>query len=1010
MVTRIAAGHGIRVPLVALTIGAVVAAAPASAADRHGTRVATGPVVRQTAAESMRGGRAEARGPHALPARRGEPAKRQRTGAQRLSLGRSAGPRTSFGSTFSFAGPSLGSDTTAFPPDTQGAVGPSQFLVTINGRFRSYSKATGLPDGALDQDSDAFFAGQLSTPPPGGFVFSSDPHVRYDRLSQHWFIVMIDAPLDASLNATKANRILVAYSDGPTLSPSTVWTKFFVQVSGTFADYPTLGVDANALYVGTNNFSITSPFGFQSTSGYVLSKSSVLGGTPIVTSFAFATGTGAGPFTPQGADNPDPGATQGYYVGVDNAAFSQLDVIRISSPGGSTPTASGSIAVSVPTTRFPISVPHQGNTGGLLDALDDRLFAASIRNNRLWTAHNIEVNSSGNASASGNRDGSRWYELNVTPATPTVVQSGTVFDSSATNPLSYWIPTVAVSGQGHMAVGGSVAGAGHHADAWFSGRLSGDTLGTTDAPTLYTASPFAYNPPADTGSPRRWGDYSAVSLDPVDDMTMWTIQEYTSATNTWGTRIARLRAPGPAIPASASPRALTGQASVGVTLTGATTGGRGFFDPGAGFTRPDVTAGCGVDVTAVTVNSPNQATLTLDTTAATNAPCSITFTNPDGQAASASVNVLERAPTAVDDTGSVAQDSVLNGASVLSNDGDPDGDALTAARASDPSHGTVSVNADGTFTYTPAAGYTGPDSFTYTASDGTLQDTGTVSITVTAVTNHPPVAVDDAYSVPQDSVLNGSSVLANDSDPDSDPLTAAKASNPSHGTVTMNADGTFTYTPAAGYSGPDSFTYTASDGTLQDTGTVSITVSAATDHAPVAVGDAYSVAQGTVLSGSSVLANDSDPDGDPLTAAKASDPSHGAVTMNADGTFTYMPAAGYSGPDGFTYTASDGTLPATGTVAIAVTPVLQPPPITKLTLKLKQLKKRQGKRRLQASGAGPAGAAVRVALRRNGKWIGLRTVKVSNGSWRVVFRFKRHGRYRVVATSGQQRASANKRI
>ena len=63
---------------------------------------------------------------------------------------------------------------------------------------------------------------------------------------------------------------------------------------------------------------------------------------------------------------------------------------------------------NVPTTRFPINVPHLGNTGGLLDALDDRLFAASIRGNHLWTAHNIEVNGSGNASASGNRDGSRW--------------------------------------------------------------------------------------------------------------------------------------------------------------------------------------------------------------------------------------------------------------------------------------------------------------------------------------------------------------------------------------------------------------------------------------------------------------------------------------------------------------------------------------------------------------------------------------------------------------------------
>src|SRR5204863_893467 len=116
-----------------------------------------------------------------------------------------------------------------------------------------------------------------------------------------------------------------------------------------------------------------------------------------------------------------------------------------------------------------------------------------------------------------------------------------------------------VTGQGHMAIGGSVAGAAPRVDAWFSGRLSGDATGATDVPTLYTASTFAYNPPLDTGSPRRWGDYSAVSLDPADDMTMWTIQEYTSATNTWGTRIARLRAPGPAIPTSVSQRPQTGQ-------------------------------------------------------------------------------------------------------------------------------------------------------------------------------------------------------------------------------------------------------------------------------------------------------------------------------------------------------------------------------------------------------------------------------------------------------------------
>jgi hypothetical protein len=828
-------GVGHRICAFAAVLGLAALAPGASAATRHGTRVASGPVESETGAQMMRQGSTRHGPRHGLRARRGEPDKQVGSGPSTsvsAPAGEATGPKTSFGSTFNFDGPSFNDTPGFFPPDTQGAVGPSQFLVTINGSFRSFSKSTGLADGGLDVDPDVFFSGQLSSPPSGGIVFTSDPHVRYDRLSQRWFIVMIDAPLDSSGNASKANRILIAHSDGPTLSPSTVWTKTFIQVSGAFADYPTLGVDANALYVGTNNFATSGQFAYTGTSGYVISKASVLAnGALTATKFALvANANGGGPFTPQGADNPDAGATQGYFVGVDNQFFSLLDVVRTSDPGG-TPSASASLGVTVPTTAFPLSVPHQGNTGGTngqLDALDDRLFAASIRDNKLWTAHNIQVNAAGVGSSTGGRDGSRWYELNL-GTTPTLVQSGTVFDPAASNPLSYWIPTVAVSGQGHMAIGGSAAGAAHHVDAWFSGRLSSDTAGALDAPTFYTASNSAYNPPGDPGPTRRWGDYSAVSLDPTDDMTMWAIQEYVPATNSWGTRIARLRAPGPATPSSVSPRVLLGQASVSATLTGSTLVGRGFFDPGPGFTRPQVSVGCGVTVTGLTVNSPSQASLTLDTTAATDTgPCNVTFTNPDGQTASAAVLGFEHAPTAVDDVASVVQDTVLHGASVLANDSDPDGDLLSASKASDPAHGTVTVNGSGTFTYTPAAGYVGPDSFTYTVSDGTLQDTGTVSITVTG--DHAPVAQDDAYAVAQDTVLHGSSVLANDSDPDGDALTASKASDPGHGAATKNADGTFTYTPAAGYSGPDFFTYTVSDGARTDTGMVSIAV---TPAAPV---------------------------------------------------------------------------------------------------------------------------------------------------------------------------------
>ncbi len=324
-----------------MTAASALHAAPALGAPRHGIRVAASAPVHVSSATINR---ASPRTPprRELPVRLGATTREPNPVAARPSprSPRRTGTRAAFVSPLSFAGPSL-SDSGAFPPDTQGAAGPSQFVVAINGRFRTYSKTTGLPDGALDADPDVFFASVMSSAPPGGLVFTSDPHVRYDRLSQRWFIVMIDAPLDAGLNATVANRILVAVSDGPVLTGATVWTESFIPVSGVFADYPTFGVDANALYVGTNNFSLSTG-AFLSSDGYVIKKSSVASGPLVVTNFAvLATASSTGPFTPQGVDNPDPSATSGYFVGVDEIAFSKLDVVRISNPGPRRPRPRG---------------------------------------------------------------------------------------------------------------------------------------------------------------------------------------------------------------------------------------------------------------------------------------------------------------------------------------------------------------------------------------------------------------------------------------------------------------------------------------------------------------------------------------------------------------------------------------------------------------------------------------------------------------------------------------------
>ena len=186
-------------------------------------------------------------------------------------------------------------------------------------------------------------------------------------------------------------------------------------------------------------------------------------------------------------------------------------------------------------------------------------------------------------------------------------------------------------------------------------------------------------------------------------------------------------------------------------------------------------------------------------------------------------------PIANNDTFSTVKDTTLNVPSpgVLANDSDPDGDQLTAIKLTNPQHGTLDLNSNGSFVYTPTPGFTGSDSFTYKANDGTLDsNVATVSITVNQV-NNPPQAVADSYSTDKDTPLNvpAPGVLANDNDPDGDQLSAIKLTNPQHGTLNLNSNGSFVYTPTPGFTGSDSFTYKANDGALDsNVATVSITV------------------------------------------------------------------------------------------------------------------------------------------------------------------------------------------
>ncbi len=548
----------------------------------------------------------------------------------------------------------------AFPPDTMGAVGPTQFFTFLNGRLRTFNKTTGVADAVLNVDSDVFFTSVMSPFPGGGLNFTSDPQIRYDRLTRRWILCMIDVPSTSPASIGDIpNRALIAVSDAASngvISGGTVWTFYFIQQdtvgpiasTGEFLDYESLGIDEDALYIGGNMFGAVSG-SFVGCSVFVVQKSSILSGGPIVTT-AFrgvvANASAEGPFSPRGVDNYATGTNEGYFIGVSNAFFSRLVLRRITNPGSATPTISANVLLTVPTTTLPEPVPHLGNTipaNGRLDALDDRLFAAHIRNGKLWTAHNFEVNTSGAASASGNRNGVRWYELNGIRSTdlggvPAVVQSGTIFDNAATNPRFHFIGTVGISGQGHAALGFSVAGLADRINAGTNGRLRTDTLGTTGAVQLYTASSTAYNPPGDPGPPRRWGDYSFVSVDPKDDMTMWTIQQFCDATNSYGTQVVRLLAPVPATPATSSVPTITqGVASTNIIITGTSVAGSEFYDPGADiagaepFNHITATVSGGVTVNSVTYTDPTHVTLNVSTVGASVGAKDVTITNPDGQ-------------------------------------------------------------------------------------------------------------------------------------------------------------------------------------------------------------------------------------------------------------------------------------------------------------------------------------------------------------------------------------------
>ena len=279
-----------------------------------------------------------------------------------------------------------------------------------------------------------------------------------------------------------------------------------------------------------------------------------------------------------------------------------------------------------------------------------------------------------------------------------------------------------------------------------------------------------------------------------------------------------------------------------------------------------------------------------------------------------------QAPVARGDAGAVLEDGVLtvNAPGLLANDSDAEGSSLTAALVSGPSNGTVTLDASGRYVYIPAANFNGVDRFTYKASDGNSDsEVATVTLTVTPVNDAPIADGQTGFEVDQDS-SRAISLIA--SDVDGDALNYLIVTPPANGTLSGSGS-QLVYTPNAGYSGPDGFTFKASDGGLESN-VANWSIVVVPQNPPVAEGQSVVTEEDRERAITLVA---TDQDNDELSYSIVSQPAHGALSGSGS-SWTYRPAANFFGSDSFTFRVNDGRFDSNiATVSIDVTPVNDAP-------------------------------------------------------------------------------------
>lgn len=401
-----------------------------------------------------------------------------------------------------YQGVFFGSDpgASSIPPDTCGAIGPNHFVEVINSSYVVYNKTTGAKIQSMSLGN--FFNGS------GQSFTGGDPRVVYDTHSGRWIVV--------ATNFGSTIHVAVSTSNSATGS---YFKTFFTAAAGSDAacwvDHPTLGVDANGIYIGAYMVGCNRTI-------FALEKAPMIAVSPSMgTLTAFRNISGA-EITLQAAQvYGTPITPGGYIVSVTGSSASSIRFRRVNPPM-TAPTLTTVATVGVNSYSTPPDAPSMGS-GVALDTIDVRIINALYRNGFFYATHCINV---------GGRAAVRWYKFQENASSPfiTLSQQGNVTDATR----HYFMPSLTVNNSGHMVLGFSGSHAGEFASSYYCGRLVNDPAGQTTTPALLKSGNASYTFTDGSGR-NRWGDYSLTTVDPSDGETIWTVQEYVHATNTWGT-------------------------------------------------------------------------------------------------------------------------------------------------------------------------------------------------------------------------------------------------------------------------------------------------------------------------------------------------------------------------------------------------------------------------------------------------------------------------------------------